>query len=62
MPKGWENLSDDEILGKLGPVALEYNQQGEDVSYLKKQGFENEDHLMGFTTYFQKYGCRKTGH
>lgn len=61
MPKGWENLSDDEILGKLGPVALEYNQRGEDESYLKEQGFENEDHLMGFTTYFQNMVAQKRG-
>ncbi len=61
MPKGWENLSDDEILGKLGPVALEYNQRGEDESYLKEQGFENEDHLMGFTTYFQNMVAEKRG-
>jgi hypothetical protein len=61
MPKGWENLSDDEILGKLGPVALEYNQRGEDESYLKEQGFENEDHLMGFTTHFQNMVAEKRG-
>jgi len=61
MPKGWENLSDDEILGKLGPVALEYNQRGEDESYLKEQGFENEDHLMGFTTHFQNMVAQKRG-
>ncbi len=61
MPKGWENLSDDEILGKLGPVALEYNQRGEDESYLMEQGFENEDHLMGFTSHFQSMVAHKRG-
>jgi hypothetical protein len=61
MPKGWENLSDDEILGKLGPVALEYNNRGEDESYLKEQGFENEDHLMGFTDHFHNMIANKRG-
>ncbi len=60
-PTGWENYSDDEILGKLSIVALEYNNRGEDESYLKAEGFENEDHLMGFKDHFQNTVAQKRG-
>jgi len=60
-PKGWENLSDDEILGKLSLVALGYSQSNDGEKYLKEQGFESEDHLMGYRDYFQNMLAEKRG-
>ncbi len=60
-PIGWENYSDDEVLGKLSIVALEYNNRGEDESYLKEQGFQNEDHLMGYRDYYSNKVAQKRG-
>jgi hypothetical protein len=61
MPIGWDKYTDEEILGRISIVALEYNQKGDDVSVLKKEGFDNEDHLMGFKTYFETSYAKKKG-
>jgi len=61
MPSGWEKYSEEEILGKISVVALEYSQRGDDESYLKEVGFDNEDHLMGFKTHFETQLCEKRG-
>lgn len=61
MPKGWEKYTDEEILGRIGLVALEFNQRDEDEEYLKEEGFENEDHLMGFKDYFENHYAEKKG-
>jgi len=61
MPKGWDGMTDDEILTKLSKVTLKYSQKGDDEAYLKKKGFENEDHLMGFMDYFRAMVAEKRG-
>ena len=61
MPVGWDQYSEEEILGKIAVVALEYSQRGDDVNYLKEEGFENEDHLMGFKTHFETSLAEKRG-
>ena len=61
MPTGWDQYTEEEILGKIAVVALEYSQRGEDENYLREEGFENEDHLMGFKTHFETSLAEKRG-
>lgn len=61
MPKSWEQYSEDEVLGRLGVVFLEYSQRGDDESYLKEEGFKNEDHLMGFKNQYEMGIAEKRG-
>jgi hypothetical protein len=61
MPIGWDKYSDEEVLGRISVVALEYSQKGNDQNYLKKEGFDNEDHLMAFKTSFETGFAKKRG-
>lgn len=61
MPTGWDSYSEEEVLGKISVVALEYSQRGEDEAYLQEMGFDNEDHLMGFKTHFETQLAEKRG-
>ncbi len=61
MPRGWENLSDDDVLGKIGVVGLEYYNRKDDINYLKEEGFENERHLYKFKEYFENMVAQKRG-
>ena len=61
MPTGWQQYSDEEVLGKISVVALEYSQRGEDENYLREEGLQNEDHLMGFKTHFENEFAEKRG-
>jgi hypothetical protein len=61
MPKGWENLSDDDVLGKIGVVGLEYYNRNDDLNYLIEEGFVSERHLGAFKEYFENMLAEKRG-
>jgi hypothetical protein len=61
MPKGWEGLSDEDVLGKISVVGLEYYNRGDDENYLIEQGFMNERHLGKFKEYFEMKTAEKLG-
>ncbi len=60
-PRGWENLSDDDVLGKIGVVALENYNRNNDINYLKEEGFENERHFHKFKEHFEIMVAQKRG-
>jgi len=61
IPEPLQGMSDEEILTKLSDITLKYQELEEDESYLKSEGFENEDHFMAFMDYFREECWKKSG-